>query len=130
MLGRPYSIRAEVVKGDGLGRQLGFPTANLDIEGLVLPPSGVYAAQARVDGRAFDSVLNIGHRPTLNRPERQLRVEAYLLGFSEDLYGQHLDVTPRAKLREEQRFPSLEALRSQITRDIAAASGLRQQKEH
>jgi len=122
MLGRPYAISAEVVKGDGLGRQLGFPTANLDIDGLIVPPAGVYSAQVRLDHRSFRAVLNIGHRPTLNRPDPCLRAEAHLLDFSGDLYGRQVDVEPKEKLRDERRFPDLAALRAQISSDIAAAS--------
>jgi len=122
MLGRSHALSGQVIRGDGLGRQLGFPTANLDVEGLVLPPAGVYAAHARVNDRRYMAVLNIGHRPTLNRPDLHLRVEAHLLDFSEDLYGRQLEVVPQMKLRDERRFPSLEALRDQISKDIAAAS--------
>jgi riboflavin kinase/FMN adenylyltransferase len=128
MLGRPYALSGRVVPGDKLGRQLGFPTANLDVEGLVLPPSGVYVAQAESfppqDGGAKTScraVLNIGTRPTLKQPVPHLRVEAHLLDFEGDLYGHELELTLTAKLRDEQKFASLDALKAQIQRDIAHA---------
>lgn len=121
MLGRPYSLVGVVALGDQLGRKLGFPTANLDVTGLVLPPSGVYAAQARRTGGIHRAVVNIGVRPTLATAQTQLRVEAHLLGFSGDLYGTPLELVLLEKLREEKRFSSVADLRDQIARDIAEA---------
>jgi riboflavin kinase/FMN adenylyltransferase len=121
MLGRPYSLAGPVIQGDRLGRQLGFPTANIDARGLVLPPSGVYAVQALAGGQTYRAVLNIGTRPTLARPEPQLRAEAHLLGFQGNLYGRELEITFVEKLREERPFASLEELRRQIAQDILAA---------
>jgi riboflavin kinase/FMN adenylyltransferase len=121
MLGRAYALAGLVERGDQRGGKLGFPTANLDVRGLVLPPHGVYAAHARVGRTSYRSVLNIGYRPTLQSGTPQLRVEAHLLDFNGDLYGEELEVTFVQKLREEQRFPSLEALREQIGRDVATA---------
>ncbi len=121
MLGRAYSLAGPVVHGDRLGRQLGFPTANLDPAGRALPPNGVYAVHALVEGRTYRALLNIGSRPTLARPEPQLRIEAHLLGFQGDLYGQELEISFVEKLRDERRFPSLAALRRQIQSDLLAA---------
>ena len=121
MLGRAYSLAGPVVRGDGLGQQLGFPTANLDTAGLVLPPNGVYAVKAEAAGRRYRCVLNIGHRPTLRSPAPQLRVEAHLIDFAGDLYGQELEVTFVEHLRPEKQFPSLADLRAQIARDILEA---------
>jgi riboflavin kinase/FMN adenylyltransferase len=121
MLGRPYSFAGTVVRGDQLGRQLGFPTANLDVTGLLLPPSGVYRVHAQVRGRTQRGVVNIGSRPTLQNPAPQLRVEAHLLDFHDDIYGQEMELTLLDKLRDEQKFPSLAALQEQIARDIASA---------
>jgi riboflavin kinase/FMN adenylyltransferase len=121
MLGRPYALAGRVVRGDGLGRQLGFPTANLETHGLVLPPSGVYAVRALVQGRPHAAVLNIGFRPTLGSTVPQLQVEVHLPGFEGDLYGAELEVTFVGKLRDERKFPSLEALNAQIAQDIRAA---------
>ena len=118
MLGQPYAICGRVVEGDKIGRQLGFPTANLDVKNLVLPPSGVYAASTPVDGKNFRAALNIGVRPTL-ATGLQLRVEAYLLDFTGDLYGQELEVKIGGKLRPEMKFPSPLELREQIVRDVA-----------
>jgi riboflavin kinase/FMN adenylyltransferase len=121
MLGRTYSLAARIIAGDKLGRRLGFPTANLEVSGLVLPPNGVYAARAVVQRQTHRAVVNIGHRPTLQNPSPQLRVEAHLLDFNGDLYGEDIEITFAEELREERKFPSLAALREQIARDVAAA---------
>ncbi len=121
MLGRPYSIAGTVVRGDGLGRQLGFPTANIDTTGLALPPHGVYAVQAETGRKTHRAVLNIGRRPTLQNPHPQLRVEAHLLDFDADLYGRELEIFFVEKLRDEKKFPSLKDLRDQIGLDIIEA---------
>lgn len=121
MLGRAYSLSGPVQHGDGLGRQIGFPTANIDTQGLILPPNGVYAVHADTGEKVYRAVLNIGCRPTLNRPEPQLRVEAHLIDFYGDLYGQELEITFVKMLRPETRFDSLTELRNQIARDILEA---------
>jgi riboflavin kinase / FMN adenylyltransferase len=121
MLGRAYSLVGPVVRGDQLGRKLGFPTANLDVTGLVLPPSGVYVAQVKASGSLHRAVVNIGSRPTLQSPQSQLRVEAHLLEFNGDLYGKTLELIFVEKLRDEKKFPSLDELREQIARDISKA---------
>ena len=121
MLGRAYSLSGTVVRGDGLGHQLGFPTANLDAAGLALPPHGVYAVLAEAGGKTYRAVLNIGLRPTLQNPNPQLQVEAHLIDFAADLYGQDLEVAFVDKLRGETKFPSLAELRQQIARDILEA---------
>ena len=121
MLGRPYSLAARVVPGDRLGRQLGFPTANLDVAGLALPPNGVYAVRATLRDRAFRAVVNIGFRPTLGNPNPPLRVEAHLLGFDADIYGEELELAFVGKLRDEMKFSSPDALKKQIAADITGA---------
>lgn len=121
MLGRAYSVAGPVISGDRLGRQLGFPTANLDPAGLALPPTGVYAAWALLDTQPHRAVVNIGHRPTLQNPTPPLRLEAHLIDFSGDLYGRELELVFVEKLRDETRFDSLEELRGQIARDIGLA---------
>jgi riboflavin kinase/FMN adenylyltransferase len=123
MLGREYALAGLVTHGDEMGQKLGFPTANLDARGLLVPPNGVYAAHASVAGARHRAAVNIGLRPTLASPVPELRVEAHLLDFHSDLYGQEMELTFVAKLRDEQKFPSLEELRAQITRDVAAARG-------
>jgi riboflavin kinase/FMN adenylyltransferase len=124
MLGRCYSLAATVVQGDQLGRKLGFPTANLDVNGMVVPPNGVYAVRAHVGDRWFRAVLNIGMRPTVSSAVPELRVEAHLLGFKEEIYGQEMEITFVERLRDEQKFPSLDALKEQISEDVHSAERL------
>jgi riboflavin kinase/FMN adenylyltransferase len=121
MLGRAYSLAGKVVHGDGLGRQLGFPTANVDTSGLVLPPNGVYAAHVQIGDQLHRAVLNIGYRPTLATAAFRPQVEAHLLDFSGDLYDQEIEIIFSLKLRDEQKFPSREGLIEQIRRDIDQA---------
>jgi riboflavin kinase / FMN adenylyltransferase len=121
MLGRAWALTGKIARGDGLGQKLGFPTANLDVAGLALPPNGVYAAQALVQGQSHRAVVNIGIRPTLQNPSPQLRVEAHLLNFAGDLYGRELEIVFGEKLRDEKKFASLEELKAQIARDIEEA---------
>jgi len=124
MLGRTYALAGRVIRGDQLGRQLGFPTANLEFAGLVVPPNSVYAAHALVGGRQHRAVVNIGLRPTPQNPAPPPQIEVHLLDFSGDLYDQELEIAFVGKLRGEHMFPSLEALRKQIERDIEAAHAL------
>lgn len=119
MLGRPYAISGRVVEGDKIGRQLGFPTANLDVTGLILPPNGVYSAVTRLNGRQYQAALNIGFRPTVASNQPQLRVEAHVLDFSQDIYGEQLELEMGDKIREERRFANPMELKEQISRDIA-----------
>jgi riboflavin kinase / FMN adenylyltransferase len=118
MLGRPYALCGTVMHGEGLGRKLGFPTANLDVTGLVVPPTGVYAAEAQAGTKRCRAAVNIGHRPTVHSADPQLHVEAHLLDFKGDIYGQTLELVFLKKLREEKKFPSPAALGAQIANDI------------
>ncbi len=120
MLGRTYAICGRVLVGDRLGRQLGFPTANLEADKLVLPPNGVYAGCTRVQEKLFRAVINIGVRPTVATGQPELRVEAHLLDFRGDLYGQEVELELGKKLRGEQKFASVQELTAQIERDVAA----------
>ena len=120
MLGRYHQIKGRVVPGIGRGRELGFPTANLKLESLcILPPTGVYAAYAYVCSARYAAAINIGLRPTFGEGEPTL--EAHLLDFEGDLYGQQMVVQFVDRLRDERRFPDADALRVQIARDIARA---------
>jgi riboflavin kinase/FMN adenylyltransferase len=126
MLGRAWALSGIVGHGDQRGRQLGFPTANLETAGLILPPGGVYAARVRLLAldRTCRAVVNVGSRPTLRDPLPKLRVEAHLLDFSADLYGQELEIAFTAKIRDEIKFDSLDDLKAQIARDIASARSM------
>jgi riboflavin kinase / FMN adenylyltransferase len=128
-LGRPYQVTGQVVAGAQRGRGIGFPTANLAVpEGRLLPANGVYATWTHLDDdplmrdRRLASVTNIGVRPSFDNGQRT--VEAHLLDFDGDLYGRPLTLQFAARLRPEQRFPSVDALIAQIGRDAAAARRL------
>ena len=120
LLGRPYFVRGEVVAGDGRGRALGFPTANVLSDPLALVPArGVYAGCARVGGERYGACTNVGVAPTFDR--RESRVEAHLLGYKGDLYRKTVDVAFVERLRPEKRFSGVEELKEQIARDVAEA---------
>ncbi|EEQ01767.1 FMN adenylyltransferase [Yersinia rohdei ATCC 43380] len=120
LLGHPYSISGRVVHGDELGRTIGFPTANLPLKRLVAPVKGVYAVDVYgLSSEPLPGVANIGTRPTVAGIRQQL--EVHLLDVTMDLYGRHIDVVLRAKLRDEQRFASLDALKQQIANDVVTA---------
>lgn len=120
LLGRPYAIDGRVVQGDQRGRQLGFPTANIRIKHSPLPMTGVFAVQvADLCGPPRAGVANLGVRPTVNGVRPLL--EVHLFDFAGDLYGAHLNVRFVHKLRDEMKFPGLDALREQIGRDAAVA---------
>ena len=121
-LGRPYRLSGTVVVGKRLGHTIGFPTANVQVEQYkFLPKVGVYVASARLsDGRIYRSVVNIGTQPT-TPGSHNLAVEAYLLDFDEDIYGQHLALDLLAFLRPEKKFASIEDLVRQIGMDADTA---------
>lgn len=120
LLGRPYRVTGTVMRGDGRGRTIGVPTANLSAREVQDPAVGVYAAWGVLaDGRRFPAAVNVGHVPTAGAG-RPLTVEAHLLGFSGDCYGQALGLYFIHRLRNEQRFADLAALTAQIHRDVAA----------
>ncbi|MDE1495798.1 bifunctional riboflavin kinase/FAD synthetase [Xenorhabdus bovienii] len=120
LLGHPYSISGRVVHGNRLGRTIGFPTANLPLKRLVAPVKGVYVVEVYGLGdKPLPGVANIGNRPTVAGLGQQL--EVHLIDTQMDLYGRHIDVVLRKKLRDEQRFASLDALKQQIANDVVAA---------
>jgi riboflavin kinase/FMN adenylyltransferase len=119
LLGRPYRLTAKVVPGDGRGRTIGIPTANLEIwSEQLLPAAGVYACQARIGETVFRAATNIGIRPTFDSSTALLHVEAHLLDFQGDLYGQKIQLEFLACLRGEQKFADVQALVAQIQEDI------------
>ena len=129
LLGRPYRFRGTVVRGRGLGRDLGWPTANLQVDGRkFLPGLGVYAARAWTQcngegrgGEALPAVMNLGPQPTVD-PNSPSAVEVHLLDRRIELVGQELVVEPVERLRGQQRFSGLEELSAQIGQDAEAAS--------
>lgn len=123
MLGRPYTLSAQVIAGAGRGRALGAPTVNLAVPPRkLLPPDGVYAVRVEWPGGAVDGMLNQGSRPTVGDETRTL--EAHLFGFDGDLYGCWIRLEWVARLRDIRRFASLEALRAQLQVDAAAAAAV------
>ncbi|QLF93064.1 bifunctional riboflavin kinase/FAD synthetase [Pseudomonas sp. ABC1] len=120
LLGRPFQITGRVLHGQKLGRQLDAPTANIQLKRCRVPLSGVYMVSVELQGRAWPGVANIGVRPSV-AGDGSAHLEVHLLDFSGDLYGRRLTVVFHHKLRDEQRFVSLDALRSAIAADIAAA---------
>ncbi len=125
MLGRPFAISGPVVGGKQLGRRIGFPTANIDVaEGMVLPATGVYAARAVMpQGDSREAVVNIGTRPTVD-DSGEISIEAHIPGWQGDLYGLTLRLEFADRIRSEQRFDSIEALKERLAADVAAASQL------
>lgn len=117
LLGYYPILDGVVVEGEHRGKQLGFPTANIGVEGLFhVPAKGVYAARASVGERLYHSVVNIGSKPTFHE-EYPISIEAHLMEFDGDIYGQAISLSFLAKLRDEKRFESLQDLVSQIGRD-------------
>lgn len=118
-LGRPYSMCARVIKGDGRGRQWGIPTANVSLKRLTLPLHGVFAVTVRIADRIIQGVANIGKRPTIDGSKNIL--EIHLFDFNESIYGSIIQVFFLHKLRDEVKFTSIDNLIAQIHQDIAAS---------
>ncbi|NOY62959.1 MAG: bifunctional riboflavin kinase/FAD synthetase [Gammaproteobacteria bacterium] len=120
LLGRPYRISGRVAHGDKRGRQIGFPTANIHLHRRSTPLHGVYAVELfGLNEEPLQGVANIGTRPTVNGTRCQL--EVHLFDFAEDIYGQYVQIDIQHKLRDEQRFASIDALTQQIQQDVVAA---------
>jgi len=119
LLTRPYRVRGMVTHGAGRGAKIGFPTANLEAIDTLLPSLGVYAAQALTTAGNWPAAVNIGPNPTFG--EQALKVEVHLIGFDGALYGQPLEVEFLSRLRSIRQFESVEALKAQLARDVAAA---------
>lgn len=120
LLGRDHSVSGTVLEGKKLGRDLGFPTANLETHNEQFPPDGVYAVRATVNDDHYNGVANIGIRPTVSGEGSRI-LEVHLFDFSGDLYGKTIDVAFLQFLRPEQKFENLDALRAQIQHDAAEA---------
>ena len=120
MLGRPFELTGTVVRGEGRGRKLRFPTANVAVENEMIPRRGVYVTESVAMATRFPSVTNVGVRPTFSGTA--VTVESHLLDVDEDLYGARVEVRFLARLRDEMRFDGPAALADQIARDVAAAT--------
>ncbi len=117
LTGRPFNLTGKVVTGYGRGVSLGFPTANLEIASEhVLPPDGVYAGRAYINGNVYPSMVNIGKNPTFGVNKRT--VEAYLMNYHGDLYGSDLQLDIISRIRGEKKFDSIDELKRQVAEDI------------
>jgi len=117
LVGRPFSLTGRVTSGAGRGIELGFPTANLDIDpGQALPAEGVYATWSHIDGQAYQSMTNIGKQPTFGGSQRI--VEVYILDYRSNLYGRELKIDIMERLRGEKQFDTAEELKKQIAEDV------------
>jgi len=119
LLGRPFSLTGEIRGGAGRGRAILFPTLNMAPEQELLPKLGVYATESAVGGKIYSSVTNVGTRPTFNGSG--ILVESHLFGFSDNLAAGPMEVRFHERIRDEQKFSGVDALRAQIARDIEAA---------
>ena len=120
LLGRPPWVEGTVVRGDGRGRQIGVPTANVGMSATALRPgTGIYAGRVHLPGERHPAAISVGSNPTFSDDGEAIRVEAHLLDFDRDIYGQPIRVEFTHRLRDELRFDSVEALVEQIGRDIA-----------
>lgn len=119
LLGRPFSVRGEVLHGRKIGRTIGFPTTNLlPDKTKLLPPDGVYITLTNIDGQEYPGITNIGHNPTVGvTPEK--RVETYLFDYDNDLYGKFIQVSFLERMRGEEVFHSLNELKAQMDKDLA-----------
>ena len=120
-LGHPYTLSGKVIKGNQLGRTIGFPTANIKIEEnyKLIPSNGVYIVKSNVNGIIYCGMMNIGNRPTINGYTQSIEIN--LFDFDQNIYGETLTVIILHKMREEQRFESLEALKTQLVIDKKTA---------
>ena len=117
LLGHAYALEGVVVPGAGFGRQLGFPTANIDPDkSQILPPFGVYTVSVEIDGKRWRGAASIGDKPTLG--DSHTTIEVYVIGFTGDLYGKPIEVEFLKRLRDQERFASIEDLKRQIAIDI------------
>lgn len=119
LLGYNYSINGNVVTGNRLGRTLGYPTANIDIDNSLklIPASGVYACNVHLEGRNYKGMLNIGYRPTIGESQEKSSVEVHIFDFNRDIYSETITVELVKRMRDEQKFASLEALTNQLKND-------------
>ncbi|MBQ8558513.1 MAG: hypothetical protein IJ439_00800 [Tyzzerella sp.] len=116
----PVILEGKIVHGKALGRTVGMPTANLCIENQKLPQAGVYATRIKIGGEAFNSVTNIGKRPTVDQDER-ITVETFIFDFNGDIYGETVSLEVCKFLRPVQKFQNLEEVHEQVKKDVLEA---------
>jgi len=118
-LGRPYMMEGRVTKGEGRGTDLGFPTVNLETDFELIPKNGVYVSEVEVDGKRYQSLTNVGDRPTFG--EKKLSIESHILDFHDNLYGKEVTIYFHQYLRDEKKFSSIAGLQKEISNDIENA---------
>lgn len=123
LLGRHYAVDGTIVEGAKRGREIGFPTANLASANELIPPNGVYATMSTIGGKVYPSVTNVGQRPTIGEG-LATTIETHVIGQSMDLYGRAFRLAFVQRLRDERKFPDLEALQEQIAADVRRATRL------
>jgi len=122
LLGHPYTLTGSVIRGDGRGRKINIPTANIEASGeKIVPLNGVYACWASVQGKKYPAVTNIGIRPTFTPDKERANIEAHILDFEKDIYREKLKLEFISRLRDEKKFSSADELLSQIRADIEKA---------
>jgi riboflavin kinase/FMN adenylyltransferase len=116
-LGRSFNLTGKIVKGDGLGKKINYPTANIFIEETykIIPKDGVYLVETIIEDKLFNGMMNIGHRPTIGTNVKS--IEVHLFNFNEDIYGQVISIKMISKIRDEKKFSSIEALKEQLVKD-------------
>ena len=116
-LGRYFNLTGKVVKGDGLGKKINYPTANVFIEETykIIPKDGVYLVETIIKDELFNGMMNIGHRPTIGKNVKS--IEVHLFNFNEDIYGQVISIKMISKIRDEKKFSSIQALKEQLVKD-------------
>lgn len=120
LLGRPVTVLGTVVKGRRIGRELGFPTANINPHHESIPPSGVYKVAVKVNNNMHKGILNIGTRPTFTK-DKEPTIELHIFDFKKDIYGKDVEIIFKRKIREEKKFSSIEEFKKQIASDITLA---------
>ena len=121
LLSRPVTVLGTVVKGHRRGRDVGFPTANVDPHHEAIPPSGVYAVRVKIGNRLYKGILNRGLRPTFIKGEKEPTIEVHVFGFRKDIYGKDIEIIFVKKIREEKKFKDIDKLRKRIKEDIKRA---------
>jgi riboflavin kinase/FMN adenylyltransferase len=116
-LGRYFKLTGKVVKGDGLGKRINYPTANIFIEEnyKIIPKDGVYLIKTKIDSKLYSGMMNIGHRPTIGSNDKS--IEVHLFNFNQDIYDKLISVEMVLKIRDEIKFSSIEALKEQLLKD-------------
>ncbi len=123
LLGREVSVLGTVVKGSRRGRVIGFPTANVDPHHEAIPPRGVYIVKARIDGRVYRAILNIGFRPTFYAVNKKSEpvIEAHIFNFNKPIYGRDIEIIFLKRIRDEKKFTDKRKMAARVKKDIAAA---------